>query len=125
MRTFPLLVYALIICASLIGCRIDATALLSSEDKLFLNIHSATTSVTKEITTDSQTYIELRNWLIKNEDGWSSSPATYVPSVEVRGKRFTLNFLSNIAVLNFQAENGKYHQYVKDITPEEYHFLMR
>ncbi len=125
MRTFPFLICVLIICAALLGCRVDATALLSSEDKLFLNIHNATKSVIKEITTDSQTYVELRNWLVKNEAGWSTSPASYVPSVEVRGKRFTINFLNKIAVLNFQDENGKYHQYVKDITPEEYQFLIR
>jgi len=124
MKKLALIISAIIICSTLVACRIDATALLSSEDNLALYIHSGGTSVTKrEIVKNSETYNELRDWLTKNEKGWSSSPATYVPSIEVRGKKFTLNFLQGSVILNFQDANGRYHQYVKDVKLEEYQFL--
>ncbi len=126
MKKLSLIISTIIICATLVACRIDATALLSSEDNLTLYIHTGGTSVTKiDIAKDSQMYNELRDWIVKNEKGWSTSPATYVPSIEVRGRKFTLNFLHESVILNFQDANGNYHQYVKDIKPEEYQFLWK
>ena len=126
MKNLPLIISMFIICTTLVSCRIDPKALLGSEDTLTLFIHAGGASATKkEITKDSQTYNELRNWFFKNRNGWSTSSATYMPSIEVRGKKFTLNFLHESVILNFQDANGSSHQYVKDVKPEEYQFLLK
>lgn len=124
MRKLILTVSTLLICAALTACRIDATAILNAEDGLTLYIHSRNTrAIQADLPKGSQLYNEFREWLLKNEEGWSTSPVTYIPSIEVRGKKFSINFLGNSAILNFQDSKGSYHQYVKDVKPEEYQFL--
>jgi hypothetical protein len=126
MRKIILTVFVLIICASLTACRIDATALLNAEDGLTLYIHSTgATVIKKNIPKGSQLYNDFREWFIKNEKGWSSSPVTYIPSIEVRGTKFSINFLHGSAIVNFHDTNGSYHQYVKVVKPEEYQFLKK
>lgn len=125
MRKITLSASLLFICAVLIACRIDATAILRSEESLTLHVHSVESVITTDIPKGSQLYNEFRDWLIKNEEGWTTSPASYVPAIEIKGKKFSINFLGTSAILNFQDSNGSYHQYVKDAKPEEYQFLKK
>lgn len=126
MREINLTIFVLIICATLTACRIDATALLNSEDSLTLYIHSTGPTVIKtDIPKGSQLSNNFREWFIKNERGWSPSPVTYIPSIEIRGTKFSINFLHSSAIINFQDADGSYHQYVKDVKPEEYEFLKK
>ena len=48
-----------------------------------------------------------------------------MPSIKVRGKKFSINFLGSKAILNFQDGKGSYQQYVKDVRPAEYQFLKK
>lgn len=126
MRKVIITVSILLICAALTACRIDATAILNAEDSLILYVHSTGSAAIKtDIPKDSQRYSDFREWFLKNEKGWSPSPVTYVPSIEVRGKKFSINFLHGSAIINFQDTNGSYHQYVKDVKPQEYQFLRK
>lgn len=126
MRKAHLTISILLICMVLTACRIDTTAILDVEDGLTLYAHPTVGSVVKtDMPKGSQLYIDFRAWFIKNKKDWSTSYVTYVPSIEVRGKKFSINFLGSSAIINFQDTQGSYHQYVKQINPEEYYFLKK
>lgn len=120
-------IFLLILCTILTACRIDANSILEPEEVLVVSIHNLTgTTVTKkEIRKGDETYNRLKKWMVDNEKGWDSSLVTFVPSVEVRGKNFNLNFHQTRAILNFQSPDGKNHQYVKDIKESEFQFLLQ
>ena len=115
----------LILLTILTACRIDAKWLLESEESLLVQTYQPGRGKAPaiEITKNEEKFAQTRRWLEQNGKGWNPSPATYIPGTEVRGKRFVLNFLHNLAVLNFQDPDGKYHQYVKGIKETDYQYL--
>jgi hypothetical protein len=117
----------LTLCTILAACRIDANSILESDESLIVSIHksSGTTITKKEIKKGDKSYTQLIKWIADNEKGWKPSPATYIPAIEVRGKKFVLNFLRTTAIINFQSPDGNYHQYFKSITEAEYQFLLQ
>jgi len=117
----------LVLCAFLTSCRIDANLILESKEMLLVSNYksSGTTITKKEIRKGDATYSRFKKWLEENEKGWESSPVTFVPAVEVRGKKLVINFHPTRAILNFQSPDGKYHQYVKDIKESEFQYLLQ
>lgn len=111
----------------LTACKIDAKLLLDSEETLTIETHQTNgiSNKKREIRKGEETYSRFRKWLEENEKGWEPSLVTFVPSVEVRGKKFVINFHPQRAILNFQSPDGKYHQYVKDITEADFQYLVQ
>lgn len=126
MKNAKTYIFLLTLCLFLAGCRVDANWLLESEETLRIETYQPKgKSPVIEIRKGHEKYSQLKQWLEQNEKGWSQSPATYMPGTEVRGKKFALNFLHNVAILNFKSPDGKYHQYTKGIKEVEYQFLLR
>jgi len=50
---------------------------------------------------DSPQSKSLVAWVSRNKDGWSSSPASYVPRTIVTGGNFSIKFLDALAVVNY------------------------
>jgi len=120
------LIFILMLSAFLAACRIDANQLLQSEEVLTIQVYNSSgTRITKtEIRKGNETFTRFQKWLEENEKGWEPSPVTFVPSVEVRGKKFVFSFHPRRAILNFQGSDGKYHQYVKDIAASDFQYLL-
>ena len=120
------LIVILMLSVFLAACRIDVNQLIQSEEVLTIQVYksSGTGITTKEIRKGDETFTRFKKWLEENEKGWEPSPVTFVPSVEVRGKKFVLNFHPRRAILNFQSPDGKYHQYVKDIAEADFQYLL-
>ena len=126
MKNAKIYICFLSFCLILTGCRIDATWLLETEETLMIETYQSNgKSPAIEIRKGDEKFSQLKRWLEQNEKGWNPSPATYMPGTEVRGKKFVLNFLHSVAVLNFKSPDGKYNQYVKGIKEAEYQFLLR
>lgn len=108
------------------ACKIDAKLLLDSEGSLTIETHQANgiSNTKREIRKGDETYAKFKRWLEENEKGWEPSPVTFVPSVEVRGKKFVMNFHPSRAILNFQSPDGKYHQYVKETKESDFQYLL-
>jgi len=122
MRYIPLL----ILFAILAACKVDPGWLLQSEEILTIEIHrtDGRNKEKKEIRKGDETYSRFKAWIEKNEKGWEPSPVTFMPDVEVRGKKFVVNFHPRRAILNFQSPDGNWHQYVKDITEADFQYLL-
>lgn len=119
-------IFLLILSTVITACRIDANQLLQSEDVLTIQINkSSGASITsKEIRKGDEKFASFKKWMEENEKGWEPSPVTFVPAVEVRGKKFVVNFHPRRAILNFQSPDGKYHQYVKEIKESDFQYLL-
>ena len=63
---------------------------------------------------------QLSQWFNANREGWSSTPASYLGDIVVRGRDFTLQFAGSQVIVNYR--DG---QYIKAISPSEYQFLKR
>lgn len=122
MRYIPLLV----LCFVLAACKIDPNWLLQSEEVLTIESHQpdGRNKEKKEIRKGDETYSRFKKWMEENEKGWEPSPVTFVPNVEVRGKKFVINFHPRRAILNFQSPDGKRHQYVKDVAEADFQYLL-
>lgn len=122
MRYIPLL----FLCSILAACKVDTNWLLQSEELLTIQTHEihGRSRGKKEIRKGDETYSRFKRWMEENERGWKPSPVTYVPDVEVRGKKFVINFLPGGAILNFQSPDGNWHQYVKDIAEADFQYLL-
>jgi len=70
------------------------------------------------ISPSSRQFKDLSDWLAKNRSGWSSSPASYVPAVMVRGSNFSMNFVNSLVVVNYQRG-----QFTHEVSPSDYAFL--
>jgi hypothetical protein len=114
------------LCAMLAACKIDAKLLLDSEDTLTIETHqtNGTSNTKREIRKGDETYSRFKKWVEENEKGWEPSPVTFVPAIEVRGKKFAMNFHPTRAILNFQSTDGKYHQYVKEVKESDFKYLL-
>jgi hypothetical protein len=60
----------------------------------------------------------IRGWLDDHQTGWEQSVVTFVPGVMICGRDFTLNFLGDGAILNY--EQG---QFVRSVDPDIYSIL--
>ncbi|MDH5694793.1 MAG: hypothetical protein OEZ47_16975 [Gammaproteobacteria bacterium] len=76
--------------------------------------------LSRQITPADPKHKKLGEWFRKNVDGWSPTPATYVSSLAVRGKKYSINFHQNKVILNVIGGG----QYIKDIDAEDYSFLI-
>jgi hypothetical protein len=119
-QTIGLLIF---IACLLAACDIKADLILRNEDILILEIQSEKGIQKKEIKRGSGTFTQFADWLKHNEKGWESTPASYLPSVVLSGRNFSINFLKNMAILNYKDSEGKQHQVYKTIKPEDYNFL--
>lgn len=126
MKNLTRYVAILILATILVACRIDSKWLLESQETLTIETHESNgkSKGKKEIRKDEEAYSQLKRWMEENEKGWEPSPVTFVPDVEVRGKKFTLNFHPRRAILNFQSPDGQWHQYVKDIKEADFQNLL-
>lgn len=126
MKNLARYVAILILSTFLAACRIDSKWLLESQETLTIEIHETNgkSKGKREIRKGEEAYSRLKKWMEENEKGWEPSPVTFVPAVEVRGKKFTLNFHNRRAILNFQSPDGQWHQYVKDITEADFQYLL-
>jgi hypothetical protein len=70
------------------------------------------------ISPDSPQYKNLSAWVSRNRSEWSSSPASYVPGIIVRGSNFTINFLDSVVVVNHAGG-----QFTHRVSPSEFAFL--
>jgi len=118
--------YLLVFCAILAACKIDAKLLLDSEETLTIETHqtNGTSNTKRELRKGEETYSRFRKWLEENEKGWEPSPVTFVPAIEVRGKKFVMNFHPTRAIINFQSPDGKCHQYVKEVKETDFKYLL-
>ena len=70
------------------------------------------------ISPSSAQFRDLSHWLAKNPSGWSSSPASYVPAVMLRGSNFSVNFVNSLVVVNYPGG-----QFTHEVSPSDYAFL--
>ena len=114
-----LLIIFLALC--LISCRQNIGHHLDELESFSVEVYDGSGSTRKfEISAGSENYESLRKWLSENEQGWTKSPASYVPGVVVSYDKTQLNFINNVVVLN--NENG---QYTKPADREDYGFLLQ
>ena len=63
---------------------------------------------------------ELIRWLQSNDSDWTDSLVSYVPDIVLRGENFSLNFLPDLAVLNYKSESmEKYVQVTRTLKNDE------
>jgi hypothetical protein len=126
MKNLTRYIAILILLTVLAACKIDSKQLLDSQETLTIETHelNGISKGNKEIRKGEETYSRLKKWLEENEKGWEPSLVTFVPSIVVRGKKFNLNFHSRRAILNFQSQDGQWHQYVKGITEADFQYLL-
>ena len=105
--------------ALLSACDRTVTFQMPVNENLDLSIHryDSTESFveTCEIAAGSSEMARVAEWLDRNRAGWEPSPVTYAPSVFIRGTDFSLNFLDEWAILNY--DEG---QFVRAIDPVVY-----
>lgn len=114
----------LLLCTIITACRIDSDAIIAPDEKLTVLIYKTGEIARKEIASKDYAYVQFIKWVKENDKGWSPSPVTFAPSVEIRGKKFVINFHPTRAILNFQGSDGSYHQYVKDIKEADFRYLI-
>jgi len=102
------------------GCSQALLLELHPTEELRLSDHtkkySAITSC--NITPESRQYKALEKWLTQNQEGWQSTPASYISGIVVSGSGFTLNFLGSAVIANYLGG-----QYSHAITPFDYESL--
>ena len=107
----------LIVTVLLVACSHKLSLNLSPSETFKLSTLSATTS-TCLIAPGSLQHKALENWLSENQNGWQSTPASYVPGTVVSGVGFTLNFVGSLAIANYSGG-----QYSRSTKPVDYEFL--
>ena len=114
---------ALLIATALIlaSCKINVDGILENQEPINIIIYGAGTSTQEYVLfkTD-QKYKQFKSWVANNKDGWETTPASYVPSVIVKGSGFTFNFLNEGVIVNV---DGK--QYSKAVNKSEYDYLLQ
>lgn len=65
--------------------------------------------------------LELVDQILKSCKGkWARSYHTYAHVIYVRGSTFSVNFQTNLAIVNYQDSFGRWSQVVSDISPESF-----
>lgn len=62
------------------------------------------------INRDSAEYIELKNWLNSNQQGWNNTPTTYVPMNTYSSDTMSINVIDDGVVVNYKQDNGNWSQ---------------
>ncbi|MGH1431419.1 MAG: hypothetical protein ACRBB4_09900 [Neptuniibacter sp.] len=107
---FSNIIRGILICTvgiTVLGCSSEEELLIDIKEPVILQCGDGTDL---KIDAQSAHYIEMQNWFKSNKDGWSKSPASYVPKILVKGKAFTAIFLDEIVVVNIDSK-----QYVRKI----------
>jgi len=102
----------------LAGCTRDLPSGLFDVPSLNLYLYSKDGTTNCTLERGSPQYEQLQNWANKNQSGWKSSPATYLPIKVVSAQNFSLDFLNTIAILNYSGG-----QFVHSVSAEEHRFL--
>lgn len=68
----------------------------------------------KTISKGDGKYDELFNVLIRNQEGWKSSPVSYAPAREYYSPNFQINVLDELVVISYQ-NNTEFAQLVRFI----------
>lgn len=113
-----LLIATILILAS---CKINVGGIVENQEPINIIIYG-TGSNTNEyilINTDKK-YKLFKTWVTNNKDDWETTPASYVPSVIVKGSNYTFNFLNERVIVNV---DGK--QYSKAVNKSEYDYLLQ
>jgi hypothetical protein len=120
MKWFVVLIACAIFVAVAAGCKSDVRFELPANESLKLLLYGGGKPLTeREILPSSKEHSLLAAWLVVNREGWSPTPATYIPGVYVRGKEFSINFLQTNVIINFRGG-----QYIKSVNPKDYEFLL-
>ena len=102
------------------GCKREVHFQLPQNETLKLLVYSSGKPIKeRELAPLSKEHQLLASWLAANREGWSPTVVTFVPSVYVTGKDFSINFLKTSAIINFREG-----QYIKDVNPKDYGFLL-
>ena len=94
-------VVGVVSCALLAGCDKELSLALPAEPVKLQRYEQGRPVEACDISPDSPQFKSLAAWISNNKDGWSSSPASYVPGVLVSGRNFSVNFLSSLVVVNY------------------------
>ena len=117
MKKLALILFALV----LVSCKIDTDKIINTNESLKVSIYGTEINIDEYwLNPGDEKYDQFISWVKNNKEGWSSTPATYVPKLLVSGKSFSFNFMSSGVVVNY--ESG---QFTKNIDPKEYEFLKR
>jgi hypothetical protein len=117
MKKLTLFLFALV----LASCNIDTDKIINPNETLQVYIYGTELSVEEYLLNPGdEKYKKFISWVRNNKEGWSSTPATYVPKILISGKSFTINFMDNIVLINYA--DG---QFTKKIDPTEYEFLKK
>ena len=66
-----------------------------------------------EIKKNNKAYIELASWLENNKNGWSNSPAYYIPTTLFKSELISINILKTSVVINYSNNGTNWHQVIK------------
>ncbi|MBL7800682.1 MAG: hypothetical protein JNL95_08140 [Chitinophagales bacterium] len=106
--------------------QIDGAKYLDKNKNLKLTYRHDHNDLDKEeiITINSAKYKRLIYWLEKNQDNWTSSPASYVVDIGLTQDIFRLLYNHNFVVIGYKDENGQEQQYTRDTKDGELDFLI-
>jgi len=101
------------------GCSHTVNYTLPTTEQLKVHIYAQGRPIQEcEISPTSEQYKKLSIWLNQNRADWSATPATYVPGVLISGTKFSINFIGNSTIINYEAG-----QYSHATTPKDYEFV--
>jgi hypothetical protein len=96
----------LLLAVAMLGChRLELTPPID-ETLTLIEPPEGEGRVSCSILPGSTQHARLVQWLADHQSGWSQSPATYVPGLQVKGSNFEMNVLPKIVIINYSA--GQY-----------------
>ncbi len=106
---------------SLSSCKIDFKSLIDLSETYLVSINE-NGKYSKEYTMSlgNEKHSQFIVWFKENQSDWDPTPVSYVPNVVVQGKKFSLNFMNKVVILNY--EKG---QFIKDINLNDYEYLLQ
>ena len=106
--------------SSLASCGGEVSLQLPQDETLNLSVYNGGRPLKEEpLPPTGNKHHLLSLWLSANRDGWSTTPLSYVPGVDVTGKGFSINFLGKDVIINYHKR-----QYIKSVDPKDYEFLL-
>ncbi len=90
--------------AVLAGCESSVELDFPTTGLLGLTIRDGANTSYCDIDASSSGVTSVATWIETNRDGWDSSIVTYAPSVQLNGDGFSVNFVSDLAVINYNKE---------------------
>jgi hypothetical protein len=96
------IVFLILVALGLLGCAKPLGLVLLKDKPLKLQIYShGSPTQACVIAPGSPQFIQLEALLAANRSDWEPTPVTFVPSVQVTGAGFSINFLQDSAVVNY------------------------